>query len=71
MMPRYDDEQYSARALIDAKTLDNQAIRNIELDRARRALAYLKAKIGNSAMRELLKDDLDRTAERCRADRGP
>lgn len=66
MMLRYDDEQYPARVLIDAETLDNQAIRDIELDRARHALAYLKAKIGNDAMRELLKDDLYRTAERCR-----
>ncbi len=63
-MHRYDDEHYPARVLIDGRTLENRTIRDMELDRARRALAYLKAKIGNDAMRELLQGDLDRTAER-------
>lgn len=65
-MTRYDDEHYTARVLIGSVALDNQAIRDIELARARRALAYLKAKIGNDAMRELLQDDLDSTTERSR-----
>ena len=32
----------------------NAAIRDIELVRARQALGYLKAKIGNAGMRDLL-----------------
>jgi len=55
-----------ARALIAGRTLDDAAIRDIELTRARRALAYLKAKIGNAAMRDLLKDDIDQTQARNR-----
>ena len=61
------DIDFGARALIAGRTLDNAAIRDIELTRARRALAYLKAKIGNAAMRDLLKDDLDHTQARNRA----
>lgn len=66
-MPDYNDDAYPAAALIGGQTLDNAAIRGIELMRARSALAYLKAKIGNEAMRELLKDDLARTQARSRA----
>lgn len=65
-MPRHDDTSYPARAIINGTTLDNEAIRGIELTRARRALAYLKAKIGNDVMRFLLKDELDRSAGRVR-----
>lgn len=57
---------FGARALIAGRTLDDAAIRDVELTRARRALAYLKAKIGNAAMRDLLKDDLDQTQVRTR-----
>jgi hypothetical protein len=38
----------------------------MEFGRARRALAFLKARIGNDAMRVLLKDDLDASAARVR-----
>jgi hypothetical protein len=64
-MPEYRDADYSAVALIDGRALDNAAIRDIE--RARGALAYLKNRIGNTAMRTLLKDDLARTQARNRA----
>lgn len=64
-MPEYRDADYSAVALIDGGALDNAAIRDIE--RARGALAYLKNRIGNAAMRALLKDDLARTQARNRA----
>ena len=58
---------FGARALIAGRTFDDAAIRGIELTRARRALAYLKAKIGNAAMRDLLKDDVSQTQARNRA----
>ncbi len=61
-----DSIDFGARALIAGRTLDDVAIRDIELTRARRALAYLKAKIGNAAMRDLLKDDLVHTQARNR-----
>lgn len=60
------DIDFGARALIAGRTLDDVAIRDIELTRSRRALAYLKAKIGNAAMRDLLKDDLVHTQARNR-----
>lgn len=66
-MPDPADTGFGARALIAGQMLDISAIRDIELTRARRALAYLKAKIGNAAMRDLLKDDLDHTQARNRA----
>ena len=65
-MPNLKDVDFGARALFTTRTLNNAAIRDLELVRARRALAYLKAKIGNVAMRNLLKDDLDRTQARSR-----
>ena len=65
-MPRHDHTSHPARAIIDGTTLDTEALRGIELTRARRALAYLKSKIGNDAMRVLLKDELDRSAARVR-----
>ena len=65
-MPRHDDTSHPARAIINGTTLDDEAIRDIELTRARRALAYLKSKIGNDAMRLLLKGELDRSAGRVR-----
>ena len=50
------DLGFTAKALIGNAHLTNQDILDAELDRARHALAYLKAKIGNDAMRELLAD---------------
>ena len=61
------DIDFGVRALISGRTLDDAAIRDIELTRARRALAYLKVKIGNAAMRDLLKEDLDETQARNKA----
>ena len=57
---------FGARARIGARTLDDAAIRDIELTRARSALAYLKDRIGNGAMRDLLKEDTDRSQVRTR-----
>ena len=49
---------FSAAAIIGEHRLSNHDILNNELLRARHALAYLKQKIGNDAMREMLKNDL-------------
>ncbi len=61
------DTEFHARAIIAGRTLSDAAIRDIELARARRALAYLKAKIGNVGMRALLENDLEETRARNRA----
>lgn len=53
------DLGFAADALIAGARLTNEDILNAELERARHALAYLKGKIGNDSMRELLADDLD------------
>ncbi|WP_267425722.1 hypothetical protein [Methylobacterium sp. GC_Met_2] len=66
-MPEQADIDFPARAHIGDRTLANADIRDIELARARRALAYLKARIGNTGMRELLRDDLDRARAQNRA----
>ncbi len=52
------DLEFSAAAIIGEHRLSNRDILDTELARARHALAYLKQKIGNDAMRELLKDDV-------------
>jgi hypothetical protein len=44
--------------IIGMRRLSNRDILEIELARARHALAYLKQKIGNDAMRALLREDL-------------
>lgn len=53
-----DDRTLPALAVIGEERLTNRDIRALELDRARHALAYLKGKLGNDAMRFLLGDDL-------------
>ncbi|MEJ7660288.1 MAG: hypothetical protein WKG07_12080 [Hymenobacter sp.] len=45
-------------ARIGPELLTEADLRHAELARARHALAYLKAKLGNEALRELLKEDL-------------
>jgi hypothetical protein len=52
---------FEVEASLDGKRLTGGDILEMELVRSRRALAYLKAKIGNDAMRELLRSDLDLT----------
>ena len=52
------ETSFSATATIGTQRLSNQDILNNELARARHALAYLKQKIGNAAMQQLLKEDL-------------
>ena len=52
------DSGFEAAAIIGSERLFNQSILNDELARARHALAYLKQKIGNDRMRELLNGDL-------------
>lgn len=54
-----NDLTYKATGRIEDEVLNNDDIRNMELVRARRSLAYLKQKIGNDAMRVLLKEELD------------
>jgi hypothetical protein len=53
-----DNIGFLAAAMIGTQKLSNQDILNDELARSRHALTYLKQKIGNDAMRELLRDDL-------------
>lgn len=57
-MSTTDDRDYPAQAQLGQTLLANEDIRSVEFARARHALAYLKAKLGNEAMRELLRDDL-------------
>lgn len=52
-----DDRLLRAAAVTGEKRLTNCDIRDLELERARHALAYLKRKLGNDAMRALLNDD--------------
>ncbi len=52
-----DDRAFVTNATLDGATLTQHDIRSHELVRARRALAYLKAKIGDEAMRRLLAED--------------
>ncbi len=51
------DAPFTATATLDGEWLDDRAIRDAELDRARHALAYLKQRIGDAAMRSLLAAD--------------
>ena len=57
--PKANDRGFLAKAIIaDEAPITNDDINVWELDRARHALAYLKRKLGNEAMRDLLRDDL-------------
>ena len=60
------DRAFGAEAVIGDERLDDRAIRDAELDRARHALAYLKNKLGNDATRRLLDDDLRAMAAQVR-----
>jgi hypothetical protein len=53
-----DDRRLCAAAVIGKEQLTNRDIRDLELERARHALAYLKCKLGNDGMRRLLENDL-------------
>ena len=50
---------FQASASMAERRLSDRDIRDAELERARHALAYLKGKLGNSAMRALIADDLE------------
>ncbi len=63
-MTIFNDLSYKVTARIEDEVLNNDDIRNMELVRARRSLAYLKQKIGNDSMRLLLKEELDATTAR-------
>ncbi|UAJ10563.1 hypothetical protein [Polymorphobacter megasporae] len=52
---------FIASATIDGELFDDARIRNEELIRARHALEYLKGRIGNSLMRELMAGDIAAT----------
>ncbi len=54
----FDDRHYPANGRAGSRSLTNADIRDPELERARHALAYLKRKLGNDAVRALLDDDL-------------
>ncbi len=58
MSPAFDDRSYPANGRVGSRSLTNADIRDAELERARHALAYLKRKLGNEAIRTLLNDDL-------------
>ena len=53
-----DDWDFPTKAILGKEHLTDNDIRDVELGRARHALAYLKARIGNAAMLTLLEDDL-------------
>lgn len=61
-----DDRSLPATATFAGGQLTNGDIRDAELGRARHALAYLKHKLGNDAMRELLRDDIAEMTARVR-----
>ena len=56
----------TATASLDGEPLDDRGIRDAELARAHHALAYLKERIGNAAMRDLLARDIDAMTKRVR-----
>lgn len=58
---------FAAIASIDGERLDARSIRDEELARGRHALAYLKERIGNEGMRDLLARDIDATTRQVRA----
>ena len=58
--------EFRAVAVMGNRHLDDRGIRDAELDRARHALAYLKGRLGNDAMRRLLDDDLNTMAAEVR-----
>ena len=60
------DLGFTAQARIADALLTNEDILNAELERARHALAYLKGKIGNDAIRDLLAEDLAEMTARVR-----
>ena len=57
-MDHSNESDVRASAFIGHQRISDTDIRGLELDRARHALAYLKGKLGNDAMRALLDDDL-------------
>ena len=52
------DHSFATTATVAGARLTEHDIRSHELARARRALAYLKAKVGDNAMRRLLAEDV-------------
>ena len=61
-----DDRAFATTATVEGVTLTEHDIRSHELDRARRALAYLKVKVGDDAMRRLLAKDMAAMTETVR-----
>ncbi len=53
------DPGFQASASMAERHLSDRDIRDAELERARHALAYLEGKLGNTAMRALIADDLE------------
>ncbi len=66
--PTVSNEGFLARAIIvNEAPFTNGDINAWELDWARHALAYLKQKLGNEVLRDLLRDDTARTMAQARA----
>lgn len=64
--PLYNDTPLGARVDFTGIHLSEADIREMELIRSRRSLAYLKDRIGNDAMLELLADDVKEAAAHVR-----
>lgn len=61
------EASFAARAEITGRQLSGDDILRLELDRARHALAYLKEKLGNDALRDLLAEDVNQLTAQVRA----
>ncbi|MEH1840650.1 MAG: hypothetical protein V7L20_18280 [Nostoc sp.] len=57
-MTMLDDRNFPAMVITTEEQFTNSDIRNAELERARHALAYLKRKISNDTMRDLLEGEI-------------
>lgn len=57
-----DSRSFEVSASLDGERLTGDDILRLELVRSRRALAYLKQKLGRAAILELLREDLDASA---------
>ena len=61
------EAEFAARAQLGDRQLSDDEILRLELDRARHALAYLKDKLGNDAVRDLLAEDVAQMTAQVRA----
>lgn len=66
-MAAIDDDSRPVAAFIGDQCFSEADIRGAELNRARHSFAYLTRKVGNDAMRDLLRPDLERMSDQVRA----